>query len=372
MHEWIADADDLAARIVRWRGVTAIGLDTEFIRERTWWAQLALVQIAVPGEAAACLVDMTAPGMAAALAPLLADRAVCKIMHSASEDIQALQHACAAVPAPLFDTQIAAALAGVGAGLGYQKLVETLLGISLPKSQTRSDWMRRPLSPSQLEYAADDVLHLAALQQRLEEKLHSLGRDAWLAEDCERLLASAGDTAPDPWPHLAMRGAQVLDAPAQARLCRLLRWREAQALASDLPKSWVVANDLVLHLARRPPADRRAFDALLDATPKAPRRTRNALWECLIEPLTAAEREIPLAKPPTEAEQRLLRRLQDAVATVAAGLALDPGVLAPRRTLEGLLVQDRRHTPLAGWRRAQLEPILAPLLAEAGIGTNTA
>jgi ribonuclease D len=361
VHHWIAEPDDLAARLARWNDVELLALDTEFIRERTWWPQLALVQITVPGQDA-LLVDPTVPGMAEALRPLLDSPVVTKLMHSASEDVQALQRGCGAVPAPLFDTQIAAALCGLGAGMGYQKLVETQLGITLPKSETRSDWLRRPLSESQLAYAADDVLHLHALHAILSERLRELGREQWLAEDCARLVASSGNETPERYPHLALRGAQYLDAEAQARLCRLLRWRELQARATDRPKGWILDNELSVALARKPPEDVRALNNFLDTQPKAPRKLRTELWNALAAPLTTEERDIPLLQTPDSAQKKLLRTLQDAVATEAGKLGLADGVLASRRTLEALLDGNDWPAALGGWRRPILEPALRPLL----------
>src|SRR5690606_28867770 len=148
--DWISNPTELAARLAE--APPRVGLDTEFVRERTWWPKLALVQVALEG-GSVLLVDTLVPGLDAALAPLRVDPAVTKVMHSASEDLIAFKHACGVVPAPLFDTQIAAALAGVAGGAGYQRLVHDMLGVSLPKGETRSDWMRRPLSPAQLEYA---------------------------------------------------------------------------------------------------------------------------------------------------------------------------------------------------------------------------
>src|SRR3546814_18186797 len=107
-------------------------------------------------------------------------------MHSPSEDLVAFMHACGAAPQPLFDTQAAAALAGIAAGIGYQRLVQDVLGVALAKGETRSDWLRRPLSPTQLEYAADDVRHLFALHDALAARLQELGRETWLREDCAR------------------------------------------------------------------------------------------------------------------------------------------------------------------------------------------
>src|SRR5690606_3744079 len=170
-----------------------IGLDTEFIRERTWWPHLALAQMAVHDEI--LLLDMQAPGMPAALAGILADTGITKVMHSASEDLIAFMRACQTVPEPLFDTQVAAAIAGLAAGAGYQRLVADITGVTLGKGETRSDWTRRPLSDAQLAYAADDVRHLFELHDHLRVRIEALGRGDWLREDCARMLANAREDA---------------------------------------------------------------------------------------------------------------------------------------------------------------------------------
>ena len=122
------------------------------------------------------LIDPLIPGMTEALAPWLADESIVKVMHSASEDLVAFKWACGVLPRPLFDTQIGASLAGIGGGMGYQKLVAEITGVALAKGETRSDWMRRPLSDSQLQYAADDVEHLFALHDAIDARLQALGR----------------------------------------------------------------------------------------------------------------------------------------------------------------------------------------------------
>ncbi len=353
---WIDTPDALRAQLQQlpaW-----VGMDTEFIREKTFWPQLALVQIAI-GQTT-LLVDPLIPGMCEALAPLLSNPDVVKVMHSASEDLVALGCACHALPSPLFDTQIAAALAGVGGGMGYQKLVAEITGITLAKGETRSDWLRRPLSASQLEYAADDVTHLGALYDTLTAKLQALGRSEWLATDCARMVAQASDEGGERWPHLSMRSAQFLDAKAQHLLLRLLRWREAQARSSDRPRSWILDNELAATLARHPPATREALMRWLEQQPKAPKKLADALWDALSTPLED-EAEAPLAKATDQDKQRL-KKLQDAVARQSAQLGLPDGILASRRWLEALM--DRGEWPLAlsGWRREQLEPVLRPLL----------
>ncbi|MCW5580456.1 MAG: ribonuclease D [Luteimonas sp.] len=360
---WVADPTLLRQHLAN--AAPRIALDTEFIRERTYWPQLALVQIALEGDdprsPPILLLDMLAPGMPEALAPVLAEPSVGKIMHSAGEDLIALRRACGVVPEPLFDTQVAAALCGIGAGIGYQRLVQEQLGLAVDKGETRSDWMRRPLSPSQLAYAADDVRHLFALHDTLARRLHALDRSDWCAEDCSRLVAGARDDAGDRWPHLALRSAQFLDHAGQLRLLRLLRWREAQARRSDLPRNWLLDNELATTLAREAPGDRESLQRLLDAHPKAPRKHAEALLAALGNPL-ADEGDAPAPRG-DERDRKALKRLQDAVSARSAELGLPEGVLASRRWLEVLLDGEDWPGALSGWRRRQLESTLAPLLA---------
>jgi ribonuclease D len=359
VNHWLNHPDELTQRLQAWRGIDTVALDTEFIRERTYFPQLALVQLGIRGET--LLVDPLVPGMTEALRPLLADPATTKLMHSASEDLQALLRGCETLPAPMFDTQVAAALAGLGAGLGYQKLVEQVTGIALDKGQTRSDWLRRPLSDEQLHYAAEDVVHLHAIHDELSGRLQALGRLDWLQADCERALRLAGADTEDPYPHLTLRSAQSLDEDAQARLCRLLRWRDSEARRTDRPKGWILDNELAVALSRRPPDDFHRFQQLLDSSPKSPRKSRAELWALIESPLSDAERSIPIVRSEQLDKQRL-KALQEAVATLAQSLNLPEGLLCARKHLETLLEGRGWPDALLGWRRELLEPALAPLL----------
>jgi ribonuclease D len=358
MADWIASAADLDTRINALDD-QPVALDTEFIREKTYYPQIALVQLESNGEI--LLIDPLAVGEAQALRRLLRGPAL-KIMHSPSEDLQTFKRAYGTLPRPMFDTQVAAAMAGYGAGLGYQALVEKLLGVRLEKGETRSDWLRRPLSEAQLHYAADDVLHLRAAWRILDAKLRELGRLDWLMEDGERQLAAAERDEPDPNPHLSVRSAARLRPEQQARLRRLLQWREEQARRSDKPKSWVVDNDLLVDLAARGFAQRGDFDAFLDSRPNAPRRTRDELWQAVSAPLDDSDRGLPLAKEPDPRWREPLKKMQEAVVGVAAGLSLPEGLLAARRHLEAFIATREWPRALEGWRRPLLEPVLAPLL----------
>ena len=368
MPRWITDAAPLEA--LHAAAPAVIGLDTEFVRERTWWPQLALVQIAtydadgIAADDDILLVDPLSPGVCAALAKLLADPRILKVMHSAGEDLIALGHTCGAVPAPLFDTQIAAALTGVGAGLGYQRLLQETLAVTVDKGETRSDWLRRPLSESQLRYAADDVRHLGALHRDLGQRLQTFDREAWLVEDCARMLANATDDTPDPWPHLGLRSAQFLDRDAQIRLLRLLRWRETYARDHDRPRSWILDNELAAGLARNPPRDLAGLQRAFDASPKAPRKLASLILEVLHTALPD-EADLPLASV-DDRDRAVYKRLQQAVAARSVELGLPDGVLASRRWLEALQDGEDWPGPLGGWRRTELEPVLAPLLSPIG------
>lgn len=367
MPHWIETPDALAAFFTE--RAARIGLDTEFVRERTFWPQLALVQMAVGDRI--LLIDPRLPGMPEALAVILADTGILKVMHSASEDLVALKYHCGVAPQPLFDTQIAAALAGLAAGIGYQKLVEQITGVVLAKGETRSDWLRRPLSDSQLKYAADDVEYLFALHDDLSARLREGGRLQWLAEDGQRLLENSSQDEGERWPHLSMRSAQFLEPPAQRRLLRLLRWRDVQARRSDKPRSWILDNEMAVSLARTPPADRAALLRWLDAQPKSPRKLADALWTALETPLDD-EAQAPLARAAADGDKAVLKRLQDAVARRSGEIGLPDGVLASRRHLEALVESGQWPAALSGWRRGELEPLLAPLLDRSGLAQPSA
>lgn len=336
-----------------------LALDTEFMREKTYFPQLALVQVA-DADGRLLLLDPAAPAMAPTLAGLVGEASA--LMHSASEDLVAFRHALGVLPKRLFDTQIAAAFAGLGPGLGYQALVKTLLGVDLAKAETRSDWLRRPLSPQQLDYAADDVRHLHEAVDALLEKLESRGQRERAEADMARMLESARDEREDPNPHLALRPAAALDRPAQARLRNLLRWREAAARRKDLPKRWLIDNDLAITLARRPPGSAQALDALLEDA-RAARKLRDEIADVLARPLDDEDARMPLAKEPERLDRARLKALQAVVAREAAALDLPEGLLCARRHLESLLADGEWPAGLEGWRRDVLEAPLRQALA---------
>ena len=350
MADWIEHDEPLHALLAE--APASIGLDTEFMRTDTFLPRLALVQVQCAERIA--LIDPTAPLDPAPLARVLADPARAVVMHSASEDLEALATWSCTI-ARLFDTQIAAAFAGLGAGLGYQKLVRELTGVELPKAETRSDWLRRPLSPHQLEYAAHDVVYLPVLHAELATRLTTRGYASWCEQDCARMLERAARREPDPEPQVGLRGAADWPRPSQALLRRVLRWRDATARAIDRPRSWLLDDAHALDLCARPPA---GSEALAERT-RGLRALRSAqraeLLAVLAAPLDADELVFePIPHAPDARQKQTIAAMKDFVVTRARELDLPDGLLCARRHLEALLATRRWPASLEGWRREVL------------------
>jgi ribonuclease D len=353
VHPWIAQPDAAAALVERHNAARLIGLDTEFMRVDSFYPRLALVQVNLEGEVA--LLDPLALNGVAALGPLLADPANTCVMHSASEDLEALSTAVPAGLGRLFDTQIAAAMTGLGAGLSYQKLVAAITGVDLPKAETRSDWLRRPLSAEQLEYAAQDVVHLQALHAELDARLDQRGRRDWHAEDCQRLLQKARSRDGDPQPQRSFKSAADWPRERQALLRRVLLWREATARRVDKPRPWLLDDAHIMDFVTNPPHD---VDALFQRA-KGLRALRGAqrdeLFTVLAEPLAADELDFePVFPLPTPAQKRAIAAMKESVVAIAAELDIPDGLLCARRHLEALIFDGAWPEALEGWRKTLL------------------
>jgi ribonuclease D len=361
VYEWIDDSPALDAWVRQRKLHAVVYLDTEFMRTNTFRSHLALLQANIDGDIA--LIDAPRIGTGDALAARLREPDCVCVMHSASEDLEALAGILPDGPARLFDTQIAAAMAGIGFGLSYQKLVAQMLGVDLPKAETRSDWLRRPLNAAQLEYAAQDVEHLPALYARLQGMLADLGRVAWLEEDCRRLVERVCRAQPDPEPQRALRGAAEWPVEDQALLRRVLLWREASARGLDKPRPWILDDAHALNLVASPPADANELFERSKGLRALRGPQRQELLTLLHAPLEAAELVFaPIPKPATSAEKRILAAMRDEVAAAAAKLSLPEGLLCPRRHLE-ILVADRKWpAALEGWRKPLLHDALMALL----------
>ena len=252
IHPLISTTDDLAALMSRMKAHDFVAVDTEFMRENTYWPDLCLLQIATVDEAAA--IDPKAEGIdLAPLLELLVDNdEVLKVVHAGGQDLEIIHNLTGKVPNPLFDTQVAAMALGYGEQIGYSNLVESVLGHSLDKGARFTDWSRRPLDKRQIDYAIADVTHLAEIFPKMVNKLVKTGRGAWLDEEMERLAdpSSFAFEPEDAWKRLKLpsRNPAVL-----GRLKALAGWRETEARSKNLPRGRIVKDDTLNELASHPP-----------------------------------------------------------------------------------------------------------------------
>ncbi|KAB2965074.1 MAG: ribonuclease D [Thermoanaerobaculia bacterium] len=362
---WIDRAEALEAAVARWLAAPEVALDTEFVFERTFRARLGLVQVAAGGEIA--LVDAVAIPGPGALRALFEAPGARKLLHAGAGDVEVLSRATGAVPRPLLDTQIAAAFAGLGPALSYAALVETLTGVVLAKHETRTDWLRRPLAPEQLRYAAEDVEHLPAVAAELERRLVALGRLEWALEDSQAMAASGAEGGAGE-EESVLRRLRSLDRlpPRARRVARaLVLWREREAERLDLARPFLLRDETLVALARRP-------DVTVTELAKLPGYDRRrhaahaARWlEALAAARDEAERDGAPPEPaferprvPLERLKRVGHALAETVARRAAELGLPPELLLSRRQRDRLLRAWNGSAPvsapLTGFRRALL------------------
>jgi ribonuclease D len=361
MHRWIDEVAALDAWIAQNPGGGVIGVDTEFMRTNTFRSKLALMQINLDGDIG--LLDSPRLGTHGQLRSLLTAPDAITVMHSASEDLEAMISVLPDGPSNLFDTQIAAAMAGIGFGLSYQKLVSMLLGVDLPKAETRSDWLQRPLSASQLDYAAQDVVHLSAIHTMLDAKLGELGRREWLAEDCKRLVERVCHPVPDAQPQRSFRTAHDWPIEQRVRLRRLLLWRDAQARRLDKPRSWLLDDAHALDFAAQPPTNGEELFERSKGLRALRGPQRAELLAAIEQPPVAGDDAIaPIPAPFNNAERRKLQAMRDAVLAVAQRENIPEGLLGSRRHLEALLTDGSWPAALDGWRKPLLHDALMPLL----------
>jgi ribonuclease D len=355
----IRDPAALADRVASWPVAAPLAIDTEFVRERTYYPKLCLVQVAIAGEIV--LVDALTIADGGALARELADERRPKLAHAARQDIEALLPLTGVPLAPVFDTQQAAALLGFPAQVGYADLVRQLLGVELAKGHARTDWARRPLSAEQLAYAADDVRYLPQLAAALEARLAVAGRREWLDEESVGLRdVSLYRVEPaDAWRRL--KGLERLEAGALAAARDLAAWRERRAMARDLPRGWILPDAAIHELAQTRPRTLEALARIAALPRDTAARAGAELLAVIAAPSADVVREAEGAgRRPGPEQLRLQKALQKRLAEVAAELEIQPEVLATRRELAAIARGEQDVAAMSGWRRKEVgEKLLA-------------
>lgn len=359
MTELLTDQAALEALCGTLTTASWVGLDTEFVRERTYYAELCLVQLALPD--ALVLVDPLRvdirPLAQAFRGPGL------KILHAGRQDLELLLQETEGLPSPLFDTQIAAALVGHPDQIGYANLVAQLLSIELNKDATRTNWALRPLSERQLAYAQDDVRYLNALHDKLASELVRLGRMDWLREDCKALAdPHLYRFQADQLVHRYRQGASLSPA-GQAIFQDLLVWREAAAKDANLPRNWVVPDAVLADLAAHPPLNRTELAGRRGLNHQTIERWGDVLM-ATIDSAKGSPRQAWAQSRLGPEEERLYTALVAHVEACAKALAIEAGVLCSRRTLKEVVQGGPAGALARGWRAEVLGSQGKHLLAE--------
>ena len=347
----IASDEALQPLLHTWSTRPWLALDTEFVRVDTYYPKLCLVQVG-DGDSSVC-IDTLALRDLTPLLDLLRRADILKVFHAASQDLEIFVELGGSCPSPLFDTQLAATLLGLGDQIGYAGLVEKKLGIVLDKSLTRTDWSRRPLTAPELAYAAADVEHLATIYPMLRDELAQAGRLTWLEQDCARAAEPANyRTEPaDAWRRL--KGLARLNPQAQTVAAALAAWREQKAQTSNRPRKWIIEDDAIYRMAERVPRDLAELQALNVLPPKTLARHGSSLIEILESARTAPA--VALARDERMAPELKARvqKLQEPLREIATAHGIPAGLLAPRADIEKLALEGAlaKIPLLDGWRR---------------------
>jgi len=328
-------------------GNARLGVDTEFMREKTYFAQLCLIQISTP-DAIYCVDPLVDSGQSEFWKQLLTDSWV---VHSARQDIEVVYQTTGTMPREIFDTQIAAGLLGLPAQMGYAGLVKELFDVDMAKSHTRADWTRRPLPEAFLEYAAEDVEYLLPAADILSEKLDKKGRLAWAQQDSQLLLNTelydiSGEQAVD-----RLKGARNFRGPKRAAAVRLATWREEEAIRRNRPRQWILRDNVLLDIAYQLPSTEKQLGNIEGMPPKVASRAGKAL----VDAVGASRDDDSGYQPPRapdEAQKALLKEMQSQVADCAKDLDIAAETVASKRELSSVIISGTRDSRVfQGWRK---------------------
>jgi ribonuclease D len=341
-----------------------LALDTEFLREKTYYPKFCLLQIATP-EWVACIDPIALPQLES-LFEAIYNPAIVKVFHSCRQDLEIFFQWTGKLPSPIFDTQVAAPLLGFQDNPGYAMLVSSLLSVNLNKAHTRADWSKRPLTEAELEYAADDVIYLCQIYQIMVQKLTALGRIDWLKNDFAELTNPALYKVDPETAWFKIKGKNKLTGKQLSIIQTLAQWREKIAQAEDRPKSWLLRDELLFDLAKLQPETVQELANVRGIN----ERSVNRYGKELCQLITAAKNRPPIplhekdrSAKKTQQEEAILDILTALVRVRAEENALNPTILASRKDLEELLSNGDDECPLLhGWRYTMAGKELVGLL----------
>lgn len=331
-------------------GANWITVDTEFMRERTYYPQLCLVQIGVEGDA--WCIDALADIDLDRLLDLLCNNTAARVLHAARQDLEIFFHLHGAFNSPLFDTQVAAGLLGMDAQIGYAGLIKNLFGKELEKGFQRADWSRRPLPDKQIEYALDDVRYLADAYPVLQEKLQRLGRLDWAIEDSQRLLSPRLYLCQPDEAYQRIGQLRTLPAAEQHVLRRLAAWRERLAQQSNTPRNWIGNDNTLVYVAKIKPDSTAQLRKVKGIDPALLEQESDNILEAIDSGLGGPDATLMShPEPLTDEEQKLYKRMKQELDKLAKSMGIQAPVLGTRKDVEMLLRGNPDSNLLHGWRK---------------------
>ncbi len=353
MQELFIDTDNALGELINaLQGSSWLAIDTEFIRERSYYPRLCLIQVANADIAAA--IDPLAFENPEPLKKLLCDPSIVKIFHAGHQDLEIFLQLWGQLPTPLFDTQPAAALLGLGDQVGYGNLVQKVLNVNLAKDQSRTDWCRRPLHKGQLRYALDDVIYLGQLYTEMKRRLQAQQRLSWLDTDFQQ-LSSPHSYQLDPmnlWQKI--RGRQHLKGQKLAILQQLAAWRERQAMKRDRPRRWIIKDEVMLEMARRAPKSLAELKNVRGVDAGFIRHNGDAILKVIEKGRQTPQQDWPAdhfkSNKPSAQEEALLDILNAALRLIALDAGLSPQAIASRKDLQALVQNNEKSILRKGWR----------------------
>jgi ribonuclease D len=361
--EVIESVEGLQKFVAKINSAKWVALDTEFLREKTYYAKLCLIQVEADGHRAC--IDPIAIGDLSSFFDILNNPQITKVFHAAHQDLEILMQLSGQVPAPIFDTQVAASVLGIGDHMGYARLVEDMLGVSLSKTQSRTDWSRRPLKKAQLEYAIDDVRYLAQIYPKMLQQLEKQDRIDWLSNDFDKATDSKTYAVDERSRWKKVRGNQVLKRPQLAILRELAAWREIRAEQANLPRKWVISDDILLDIARQQPGSSQQIGEIRGINSDRTKKYHQK-WLDLIETgkeLPESEwPELPRSKKPTPTQNTLIDLLMIVIQIQAKKHSIVPAVIATRKQL-ATMVQAGEEKLSNDWRGALVNKEIGQLMS---------
>ena len=360
---YISTNEDLVAFCRRARTYSVVAVDTEFLRERTFYAKLCLVQVATPDECVA--IDPLSIDDLTPLAELMADVNTLKVFHACSQDMEVLDHTLGVLPTPIFDTQVAAGFLGERSQVSYNGLVHAFCNVTLPKTESLTDWSRRPLSPKQIEYALDDVRYLIQAYPVIADKLRALGRTAWVRDEI-RVLTSPEHYHTDP--RQAFKRVKRISSCTRRQLGvarELAAWREQRAEERDVPRKWIMSDEVLLALCKAAPKTVDGFRRMRGTEQLSERDVQVAL-DAIARGLRCPQENLPSMgrahHTPTPEQESVIDLMYALIRLVSDRSGVATSLIISRDGLLSYIDHPERSPLREGWRFELVGTLIDDLL----------